>query len=232
MDATYFLKNRTEFIRKFYAQGVKPFGGIKHAIENELPPYDNPPYSEDPEPAFLAEWLDADAAIKVLGLSCVSLLSDTMKLYFQTLQRRVIGFSFRDEKTAFKRGFVDAYLGVLGHILETDWTDCPVNVAVIEQVVLARNRGQHGTSLMSLSVTHDEKTLEKYPNPFFVSEDERRIWTESGADPRSILAPSIEITSDALFAAIEHVEKLADWIDSRLDKAWAWRERTRDNLVR
>jgi hypothetical protein len=226
VDATCFLKNRTALIRSFYTEGAKPFDGIKHAIENDLPPFDSPPYSEDPEPAFLADWLNADTAIKLLGLSCVSLLSDTLKLYFQTLQSRVIGFSFKDERTAFKRGFVDAYLGVLGGILETDWSDCPADVAVIEQVVLARNRGQHGGSLTSFDVTHDETTLEKYPRPFFMGEEELRIWTESGADPSAFLAPSVEITSEALFAAIAHVDKLAEWIDGRLDKAWAWRERS------
>jgi hypothetical protein len=213
MDATYFLKNRTGFIRNFYTQGAKPFAEIKHAIENCLPPFDSP---EDPEPAFFGEWEDADTAVKVLGLSCISLLSDTLKLYFQTLQHRVIGFSFRDETAAFKRGFVAAYLGVLGSILETDWSDCPADLAVIEQVGLARNRGQHGGSLTSFDVTHDDKTLAKHPQPFFASEDERRIWTESGGDPDSVLAPSVEITSEALFTAIEHVEKLAAWVDSRL----------------
>jgi hypothetical protein len=223
MDATYFLKNRTQFIRTFYARGVEPFVAVKLAIEEDRPPFHDPPYSEDPEPAYLKEWLEADTAIKLLGLSCVSLLSDTLKLYFQALQHRVIGFDFKDGKKLFKRGFVAAYRDVLGTILQTDWSDCPADLAVIDQIVLARNDGQHPTSLGSFDVSHDPSVLEKHPRPFFISEDERRIWEESGEPRPSPLAPSVEVTADSLFAAIGHVEKLAEWIDGRLGYAWGWR---------
>lgn len=223
MDAGYFLKDRTRLIRFFYSASAKPFLEIKHAIDNRLPPFDNPPYSEDPEPRFLDNWEDADTAAKILGLSCVSLLSDTLKLYFQTLQR-VIAFSFADEKAAFKDGFVPAYLGVLGEILNTDWSDCPADLSVIEQVVLARNRGQHGSTLQSFDATHDGKTLERYPQPFFASEEECRSWIDRGGDANSIFMPWLEITVETLFAAIDNIEKLADWIDSRMDHAWEWRE--------
>lgn len=58
MDATYFLKSRTAFIRFFYAESAKGFTDVKHRIENQLPPFDDPPYSEDGEPAFLANgWM-------------------------------------------------------------------------------------------------------------------------------------------------------------------------------
>jgi hypothetical protein len=223
MDATYFLKNRTQFIRTFYTRGVEPFNAVKIAIEEQRPPFHDPPYSEEPEPAYLAEWLEADTAIKLVGLSCVSLLSDTLKLYFQALQHRVIGFEFKEGKKAFKQGFVAAYLGVLSAILETDWADCPADLAVIEQIVHARNDGQHGTTLTSFEVSHESGVLKKHPRPFFVKEDERRIWEESGESRSSMWAPSVQVTADSLFAAIGHVEKLAVWIDSRIDKAWEWR---------
>jgi len=58
----------------------------------------------------------------------------------------------------------------------------------------------------------------------FVSEDENQTWVNSGATD-SFLKPNIKISSETLFAALEHAEKLAEWIDSRLDRAWAWRER-------
>ena len=34
MDAFYFLKSRTQFIRFFYAEGAKGFADVKHRIEN------------------------------------------------------------------------------------------------------------------------------------------------------------------------------------------------------
>jgi hypothetical protein len=226
MDATYFLKRRTRFIKYLYKEGSKPFAEIQEGIQDERPPYDNPPYSEDPEPPYLEAWMDAGTARDVLAMSCLSLLSDTLKLYFETLRSRVIGFSFTQPEKVFQDGFIVAYKAVLGEILATDWADCPADLALIEQIVLARNRGQHGSSLLSLDVTHDAKTLTKHPRPFFVSEDEYRTWIASGGRPDSGLTPSIEVTPETLFAAIDSVERLADWIDGRLDKAWAWRART------
>jgi hypothetical protein len=227
MDATYFLKQRTAFIRFLYAEGVKPFDDMRSRIEKSEPPFDNPPYSEDPEPPFLAEWMDADTAKDLLGLHAVSLLSDSLKLYFQTLQKRVIGFEFgASEKALFnKRGFVGAYIAALGVILGTDWSDCPVRLDVIEQVVLARNRGQHGTDLTSLDLRHDNGTLTKHPKPFFASDSEWKTWQDAGGSPDSVFAPGLEVTQDRLLLAIDEVEKLADWIDARLDKAHEWRRK-------
>jgi hypothetical protein len=227
VDVVYFLKERTNFIRFYYDQCVAPFAKIKHQIENQLPPFDDPPYSEDPEPPYLDKWMDADAGIQIAGLSCVSLLSDSLKLYFRNLQHRVIGFGFRDkesEKKAFKEGFVAAYIGILGPILDTDWSDCPADLKIIEQVVLARNRGQHGGDLTSFHVSHDQHTLDKHPRPFFMNEDERESWmADDGTAASSLLMPSVEVTREGLFAAIEQVEKLADWIEGRMDKAADWR---------
>lgn len=169
MDATYFLKERTRFIRFYYDASASGFVDVKHRIENELPPYDEPPYSEDSEPAYLEEWLNADSALEILDLTCVSLLSDSLKLYFDTLQKRVIGFSFADKKVAFQNGFPAAYRDALGKILGTDWSDCPIDWTVIEQIVLARNRGQHGECLTSMRTTFDSKMLEKHPRPIFAN---------------------------------------------------------------
>jgi hypothetical protein len=38
-----------------------------------------------------------------------------------------------------------------------------------------------------------------------------------------LLMPNVEVTREALFAAIDHVEELADWIEGRMDKAADWR---------
>ena len=55
MDALYFLKSRTNFIRLFYTESMKGFADVKRRIENALPPFDKSPYSEDPQPAYLEE---------------------------------------------------------------------------------------------------------------------------------------------------------------------------------
>ena len=226
MDAVYFLKRRTSFIRFYYDEGAKPFRDLQQKIENGVYPFDDPPDCEDTEPPFMEEWDDAKTGVAVLGHSCVSLLSDTLKLYFQTLQRMVIGFGFNEEteSIAKKQGFVAAYKAALGHILNTDWTDCPARFDIIEQVVLARNRGQHGGSLTSFHVSHECKTLRKHPRPFFVSEGELKAWDDYGGNANSLFAPTIEVTREKLFSAIQETETLADWIEGRMDKAWEWRQ--------
>ena len=223
MDATYFLKNRTALIRSFYATGARGFVDLKAKIEAGEPPFDDPPYSEDPEPPYLSEWMDAETSLDILGMASLSMLSDSLKLYLNTLADRVIGFSFENRKAAFREGFVPAYFAALGEILATDWSDCPVDRGLIEQIVLIRNRGQHGEELSTFTVTLDAKMLEKHPQPFFVTEDEGSALTAEGGSLGSFLMPSIRITATGLERAIDEVNALADWIDSRLDRAHAWR---------
>ncbi len=111
MNAAFFLGERTKFTRYFYHESVKPFQEIKRKISDEEPPFNDPGPWEEDEPAFLNEWMEADAAIDIVGLSCVSLLSEAVKLYFHTLSHKVIGFSFsRKEKQLLKKqGFIVAY---------------------------------------------------------------------------------------------------------------------------
>jgi hypothetical protein len=225
MDARYFLKQRTSFIRFFYEESAAAFRNIQAKIEAGKSPFDDPPYSEDPEPPFLEEWMDAETGIEVLGQSCVALLSDTLKLYFNTLRERVIGFELSKDllRLQHEQGFVAANKVALGKILQTNWSDCPVRFDVIEQIVLARNRGQHGSDLVLLKVRHDRRTLKKYPRPFFANEDELKGWMDAGENvDATFTTPSIEITQENLFAAIVEGERLSDWIEERLDKAWAW----------
>jgi hypothetical protein len=228
MDVQFFLKQRTNLIRYFYSESIKPFEEIQQKIEARVSPFDDPPLGyEGPEPPFLEEWMNAATGIDLVGLSCVSLLSDALKLYFNTLQRRVIGFSFdsHDRQFAKREGFVALYKKSLGEIFNTDWGESGVRFDVIEQVVLARNRGQHGVDLTSYHVTHDPQTLRKYSSPFFATEWEVKEWEEAGGREDSYFAPLLKVTRDALFDAASEIEKLADWIERHMDRAGAWRNR-------
>lgn len=62
MDVLYFLKERTRFIRYFYETACQPFRETMRKIEAGEEPFE-PPYSEDGEPPFLTEWLEADTAL-------------------------------------------------------------------------------------------------------------------------------------------------------------------------
>lgn len=230
MDALFFLTERTGFIRRFYTEGAKGFLEIKHRIDAKLPPYvDLPSYGEGgDDPPYLTEWLEADASIDVLGMACISMLSDTLKIYFRTLEERVIRFSFKSREAAFKKGFLSAYLGALVEILDTDWSDCPADLGLIEQIILVRNRAQHGEDLSSFVITHDRATLDKYPRPFFIRDNEISAATAEDGSLGSLLMPTIKVDGAGLERAIGEVEKLGEWIDGREAEVAKWRARKRE----
>lgn len=225
-QSTWFLRYRTDFIRSYYDTAAEPFREIKRKIEAEEPPF-LPPYSEDGETPFQEEFDHAETALNVLGQSCVSLLSDTLKLFFEDWRSTVVRFNLDDQERWLlkKEGFVAAYRAALGEIYQTDWSDCPVQFEIIEQVVLARNRSQHGGSLMTLRVTHDPRTLDRYPRPHFTRPEEASAWTGGDGPWSRYLAPAVSVSREALFSAIDEIEALADWLDTEVDRAWAWVER-------
>jgi len=227
MDTTWFLKQRTKFIRFFYAECSETFRIRQKKIEGNEPPFSEPRYDESDEPPFLDDWIESDTALDIVGATCLSLASDSLKLYFEALRQRVIGFDFDDdEKPLLKSGgFLAAHKAALGTILQTNWTDCPVDFTIIEQVVLVRNRAQHGSSLTTLRLAHDEKTLTKFPRPFFLSEDEFRIYGGSDHVTNYLLPLPIKVTRANLFAALTQMDQLADWIDSRENEIWEWRKK-------
>lgn len=225
-QSTWFLRYRADFIRNYYDTAAEPFETIKRKIEAEEPPY-VPPYFEDGEPPFLEEFDNADTALNVLGQSCVSLLSDTLKLFFEDWSSTVVRFELDDRERPIlkKEGFVAAYRAALGEIYQTDWSDCPVRFDVIEQVVLARNRSQHGGSLMTLRVTHDPRTLDRHPRPHFARPEEAKAWTGGDGPWSRYVAPAVSVSRASLFSAIDEIEALADWLDAEVHRASAWVER-------
>lgn len=230
MDATYFLRKRTDLIRFFYDKGSAPFTTIMAQIDGDLPPFDDPPWEESGEPAYQLEWSEAQTALDLLARAAVSMLADALKLYLQTLERNVIGFSLPDavKKRMKKEGYVPVYLEALRFILDADPADAGVRVDVIEQVVLTRNRVQHGGYLPLITVTHDNATLKKHSRPFFANEQEAENASDAAdGEGLSFLAPFVEITHDKLMAAVLEVERLAEWVDNRQEAVWAWRAGSR-----
>ncbi len=229
MDVRWFLKERLDFIRNHYDLSASVFIDRKQRIEKAEPPFDNPPYSEDGEPPFLKEWMDADASLNLVGIASVSLLSDALKLYFNLIQRHEFRFEFgENKKQAFKQGFVLAYRDALGEILDTDWIESGVDFAIIEQVVLARNQGQHASDLTSFHIKINADTIDRHPQPFFVRPEEVEAMSKSGLTLSALLGLSMTIERGALFAAIDEVEKLSDWVERNRERAIPWLNEQRE----
>lgn len=215
MDVLYFLKERTRLIRQYYEQAAQPFSETIRKIEEAEPPY-IPQYSEDPEPPFLTEWLEANELLEVTGRCCVSMLSASLQLYLNTWDRILglqcgVGF-----KTDFREsGFVGGYIRCLTEYLGIDWSDCPADLAIIEQVVLARNRDQHPESITTLRVIHTNRDRARHPRPFFLNaRDAEFLEDDNGTD--LWISPSLHVPQDKLMAAVANVDALCEWLEKKM----------------
>jgi hypothetical protein len=169
MDVEFPLKQRTKFIRENYTTAISPFTTIKQKIEDGEEPYE-PPYSEDGEPPFLEEWIDADTSIQIIGRTCISMLSESLKVYLKTWEK-LFGVKCQEHfPGVFKKtGFWAGYKECFSQITELDWSTCPASLLVIEQVIEARNRSQHHDGdIGTLRVKHRADLREKYPRPIFI----------------------------------------------------------------
>lgn len=216
MDVEFFLSERSKFIRAFYDDAIEPFVERIRLIENEEPPF-VPPFSEDGEPAFLVEWLDADAGIELVGRTCVSMLSDSLKLYFCEWEHQLgIRCQERCKKQFKEKGFLHGFRACFQRYMLIDWKDGPFDLDVLEQVILARNDAQHPTEISSLSVGHRGAVRDDRRSLFFVREAERDLIPEKGSLGWSIMSPKIHVTRETLFKAIDQVEFLARWLEPQL----------------
>lgn len=226
MDVLYFLKDRTRLIRQYYEQAAQPFNEIIRKIEAEEEPF-LPPYSEDPEPAFLSEWIEAQEFLEVTGRCCASMLSAALQLYFKTWEHDLGLTCGTQFKATFKRdGMVGGFRICFAERLGIEWNNCPADLTIIEQVVLARNRDQHPESITSLRVTHADQDRARHPRPFFLNDKEAALY-DDGDDSGLWMSPSLHVSKDKLMAAIASVETLCEWLEDQMFNAKYPRQRER-----
>lgn len=215
MDKLYFLKERTKFIWYFYETASQPFRQTIEKIETSEYPFE-PPYSEDGEPPFMEEWHEASIALAILGRTCVSMLSGSLKLYFKTL---AVAIGIPCEKTCKKvfkdEGFVRGYRACFGEALKLKWDECPADFAILEQIALARNSDQHTGSITTLHATHSQKDHKQYPQLIFINDTDKDLFLVSDANHCFFMNPTLHVSRETLFTAIEEVELLAKWLEKQ-----------------
>ncbi|KHK54109.1 hypothetical protein PI87_16460 [Ralstonia sp. A12] len=232
MEVKYFLERRTRFIREFYDQSTAPFLDIIRKIEAEEAPFEVPPdygyddegeYIGTGEPAFMTEWLNAQDAIQIQGRSCLSMLAASLNLYFTTWAHQL---GVKPPKKKKNEGWLQAYQRVLTERAGILWDTCPLRLALIEQIVLARNRDQHPDNITALDIRHGEDDIRKYPQLFFVSESEAEMLQAAGEGDSNendafkwMIAPAVSVDREKLFSAVAEVEKLCDWLEEQLFEA-------------
>lgn len=146
MDIRYFLGERLAFIEQLYVNSAAPFIERKRKIEAQEEPF-VPPYSEDPEPAFLSECLEAEESLQVIGRTCISMLSASFHLYFKTLERQLRRPVDNSYSSVFKRGWFNGYKAYFQRQFNVSFESSPCNLSLLEELALARNRVQHPESI-------------------------------------------------------------------------------------
>jgi hypothetical protein len=216
MDVLFFLEQRLSFIERHYAMAVTPFLQRKRQIEEEEPPF-VPPYSEDGEPPFLEEWLEADDSIKVLGSACVSMLAASLHVYLQTLEvflRRPVPEGM---KRAFKKyGWFLGYRQYFAETFGIRFESSGCNLKLLEEVVLVRNRTEHPEYISSLHSKFSRHDLKKIRNPFFIDERESTLLSDPDDEERRwLMEPQIEVTEEQLRKAVGEVRKFSKWLSDQ-----------------
>jgi len=213
VNVRYFLKQRVDFIRQLYVTSSAAYIERKRLIEAEVEPF-IAPYSEDPEPPFLDEWLEAEESLQVLRRTCISMLAAVFHLYFKAWERQVeIPVDDMLKKTEFKNGWLNGYKAYFAIHFQIRFEDSPVDLAILEEIVLARNRIQHPESITTDSTYYSNSDLNKLPHPFFIDGNDDSFFGDIEASERAwLMAPPIRVTSEKLFTALSEVEKFAEWM--------------------
>lgn len=163
MDIEHFTKERIKFTKYFYENGSIPFQETMDLIEREQPPY-VPVYDESGEPQFISEWLQARDGLDSIGLASLSMFSSSLQIYMNAWLDR---FKVPNSKRKGKKGWFNAMKKEMRNC-GVDFTTCKLNLDILEQLVLARNRVQHADNITSNTVTHLPKELARFPSPTFV----------------------------------------------------------------
>lgn len=213
MDVRFFLNRRIAFIKQLYVTASDPFRERKQKIEAKEEPFISS-YSEEGEPQFLEEWLEAEESVQAIGLFCISMLSVTLHLYFKTWEQQ-IGISVDESmKPDFKKGWFHGYKAYFARHTGIKFENGPSNLAMLEELVLARNRIQHPDSITCQRTHYKNADLQKILHPFFVDEKEIELIAELDEDQNIwLISPAISVSREKLFTALTEVERFAEWLE-------------------
>jgi len=218
VDVRYFLDSRIAFIRQFYATASAPYVERKRKIEAHEEPF-VPPYSEDDEPPFLEEWLEADESLHVLAYACVSMLAAALHLYLESWVRQS-GVAVEESlKPLFKKsGSLAGYNAHFTKRFNIAFSAGPANLKLLEEVVLVRNRIEHPPSIADQKTQYSASDLRKLRHPFFVDKTEMALLGYSGeeTEPRFML-PTVHVSEAQLLAAVAEVERFSSWFDPNIE---------------
>jgi hypothetical protein len=219
MDVDFFLNERLKFIRQLYETTSAPYIERKRKIETYEEPYTTyaTPDGDYGEPPFLDEWIEADESLHVLAYSCISLLAAALRLYLKTWveqSRYPVDDSLKKEFK--KNGWFSGYKSHFFQRFGIQFDLAPVKHTLLEEVVLARNRIEHPSSIENLRPQYLRSDLKKLQDPYFVdstyfsnADKYKEFW---------IFPPTLHVTNDQLLKGISEVENFSAWFEVEIKK--------------
>jgi len=128
-----------------------------------------------------------------------------------------VGNSFQ---AYFKKGWFNGYKVYFLTHFGIDFLKTTANLAMLEEIVLARNRIQHSDDLMTPRTSYSKADLKKLPQVFFVNEVEMKLLSDVEESEKSwLFPPYVHITEEKLTAATIEVEKFSTWLDNEIVKS-------------
>lgn len=211
MDHLALLRGNLQFLSWFYEQGGSAFREIKGKIEANEEPYIPRAGYEYEEPPFLAEWLDANDALRLQGQVCLSLLQRSLREYLDNAVGRHPS-SRPNRKGNWFENYRQWFLEELG----VDWGKSPVPLARIEELTLARNCVEHGSGDVvdryRLVKQQSAEYHERFPDAVFADEFEAEMWKEMKY-PQPV---RIELTPAKLETAIDDALTFCGFVEENL----------------
>ena len=215
-----FLNERIEFICQLYDTTTAPYIERKRKIQAGEEPY-VPAYSEDGEPPFLNEWLEADESILVIGCVCISMLSASFKLYFKTWEKR-LGVPVNEslKKIFNKSGWLKGYMAYFSQHFDVKFNELPADLEILQEVILLRNRAEHPEELTANLPCYSTEDLKKLEHPFFLDDSERGLLQDTDEEVRTwLIPPTFKVTHEKLYKAIAEIKRFTDWLEDEEHRA-------------
>ena len=146
MDILAILEDHIGFIERFYNAAAEPFETTLRKIEAGEEPF-VPQYApgDHDGPEYLAEWMEADACLRVVGSSSLGLLQKALRDYLREFVEREGG---PGPKKSGESWF-DHHCRFLEENTLFCWANSPVPRGQIEQINLSRNDFAHDSILGS-----------------------------------------------------------------------------------
>lgn len=227
MDVLFFLNKRTAFIRQMYHVTSTPYIERIDKIENEEEPFisrhSNGKWDE--ESPFCMQYKEAIQSLDTLRLVYLSMLMSSFHSYFKTWTKKSgIKLDIKVKNVdPQKKGWFWKYRNHFRHHFNIDFTNSPVDLNIIEELLLVRNNIEHQSSIAS-SPAYTHADFHKLKDLSYTDELSMLFLKEVGLS--NFTTPRVIVTDKKLLSAISSIEEFAEWFNNEIESEIYQKQKT------